>query len=103
MAPPKIKSVRLLSNHGAVVIFTGTRGTRRRFERPDGFLTCHEAAVLLETYPNMIRRMDRAGLIRLGPSGNRRRVPLSELRRLMRLPRSLRASADKGAALGFEG
>ena len=93
MAAHKLKSVRLLANHGARIVHTNTTGERTRFERPGGALSTHEAALLLHTYPEMIVRMARAGRLKLLPRG-RRRVPLSELRRLLAMPTYCRVTAE---------
>lgn len=87
MAAPKIKSVRLLKNHGAVVTTESTRtGLVRRFIRPDGSLTTFEAAAMLGTYSNMIVRMATSGRITADrDERGRLMVPLRECRRIKRL------------------
>lgn len=88
MAAPRIVAVQMLKNHGVRVVTQGTRvGLARRFVRPSGSLSSHEAAVLLETYPNMLTRMVRAGrLAGERDEAGRLLVPVAECRRLLALP-----------------
>jgi len=95
MAAPRLVSVRILKNHGALVVYRSTRrGDVRRFERPDGSLSVPEAAHLLRTNRNMVRRMERAGRISIRRSGGRMRVPLAECRLLLSLRVDQRATYD---------
>ena len=95
MGAPKLKIVRLLKNHGAVVEYVGTLGPRQRFERPDGSLSVQEAAKLLGTYPNMVRRMAVAGRLKLGKG--RRCVSVADVRALMRMPAGKRLTAERAS------
>lgn len=88
MAAPKLASIRLLKNHGALVVYRSTRGVRRRFVRPNGWLSVPEAAAVLSTYRNMIYRMDRAGILRLS-AGQPHKVRLASVRRILRGGRRL--------------
>lgn len=92
MARPKLVFVKLLRNRGARIKYRSTRGERERFERPNGSLTIREAAMLLDTYPNMIYRMAAAGRLAITP-GRIRTIGLGQLRELVRLPKSDRATA----------
>ena len=95
MAAPRLVSVRILKNHGAVVVYRSSRrGDVRRFERPNGSLSVPEAARLLATNRNMIRRMERAGRISIRRRGGQLRVPLAECRLLLSLHASQRATYD---------
>lgn len=94
MAAPRIKAVRLLKNHGARVTTESTRsGLTHRFVRPDGLLTTFEAAKLLNTYPNMITRMLRAGRLDGCDTGRGHQVSLASCRALLRLPAASRVGS----------
>ena len=94
MGAPRLVNVKLLRNHGARVVYQGTRGRVARFVRPDGFLSAPEAAALLGTYRHMIRRMAIAKRLtkRPGRIGSRW-VHLPELRAILKLPLRDRATA----------
>lgn len=95
MAAPRLVRVKMLRNHGAAVCYAGPRGVAVRFERPDGRLSVPEAAALLGTYPNMVRRM--AAARRLVMHKGRHCISLADCRRLLRLPRARRLTAEKTA------
>lgn len=98
MATPKLVSVKLLRNYGARVIHRSTRGVRRRFERPNGFLSIQETAMLLGTYNNMVRRMIRSGRLEAVKRPGSRRIVLASVRVLMREPAARRlTAANEGA------
>ncbi len=92
MARPKLISVKLLANKGARIKYRSTRGQRERFERPNGALSVREAAMLLDTYPNMIYRMATAGRLAITP-GPVRTVGLSQIRAILKLSKRDRATA----------
>jgi hypothetical protein len=94
MARPKLLSVKILPNHGAMVVYKSTReGVIRQFRRPDEHLSTFEAAHLLGTYPIMVGRMVKSGTLKgaRGPFGYK--VSLPDIRRVMRLPASKRIGA----------
>lgn len=93
MACPRLVSVWLLRNHGAIAVYSSTRrGMVRRFVAPDGDLSMAEAARALKTNRQMIWRMARAGLIVARVARSRWCVPLAEIRRRLALPRGERAT-----------
>jgi len=98
MATPRLVSVKLLRNYGANVTHRSTRGVRRRFERPNGFLSIQEAAMLLGTYNNMIRRMVRSGRLEAVKRPGSRRIVLASVRLLLRESASTRLTAAKHGA-----
>ncbi len=97
MATPRLVSVKLLANYGATVVHRSSRGARRRFERPNGFLSVQETALVLDTYPNMVRRMCRAGRLTAVKRPGSRRIVLASVRQLMREPKAQRLTAARGA------
>lgn len=98
MATPRLMSVKILRNHGARIVHRSTRGVRRRFERPNGFLSIQETSMLLGTYNNMVRRMIRAGRLEAVKRPGPRRVVLASVRLLMREPAARRLTASPNGA-----
>lgn len=84
MAYPKLTSVLRLRNHGLEIVHTSSRAVTRRFERPNGTVSTHEAAMYLKTYPNMVRRMIRAGRIEVARGRGVRRIVVRGLVRVGR-------------------
>ena len=81
---PKLTRVRFLRNNGITVVHTSTRGVRVRFARPGSAVSIPEAAKALGTYPEMLRRMVRAGRLGTVRVNGRDRVPVTECLRLRR-------------------
>lgn len=98
MATPRLVSVKMLKNYGATVTHRSTRGVRRRFERPNGFLSIQETAMLLGTYNNMVRRMIRAGRLEAVKRPGSRRIVLASVRQLLREPAAYRLTAAQAGA-----
>lgn len=101
MARPKLKSVEMLKNHGARVTYATPAQETERFERPGGFLTAAEAAMLLGVPKAQFYRMARAKRMSLRQhrNGDTRRVPLLACRILLARPRRQRGSATGGSLL----
>ena len=98
-------TLKWLNNRGAnLVRATGRRGRNGvllRYEPPDGSLSIPEAAVVLATNQQKLRRLAGAGLLELRTVHGRPMVPLTEIRRLQTDSNGLadrRRSHQRGAA-----
>ena len=83
MASTRIK---WLDNRGANILRTSGPGDRNarlmRYEPPDGSVSIPEAAAILATNQQKLRRMASASLLKLRQVHGRPMIPLTEIRRL---------------------
>jgi len=100
MSRPRLKSVTLLPNHGARIVYATPARELPRYVGPDGFLSLGEAAHLLGVPRRQLYRMAGAGRVDLYTrKGEADGMALAACRVLLALPARRRRTVRGGAVM----
>ncbi len=92
MPAAKLERARIMRNHGIRLVYRLPSGLRLRWVAPNGWVTLHEAAAALGTYPRLLERMVDAGRLGTARREGRRVLSGATVRALRRAWRGRAAS-----------